>query len=109
MTSGQIVGKMDTQKQLNVPLEGAPRDARGGEAHARAGGTEGKSPPGPVPLRRGVLAPPAPGPLQPHARAHAAPAHAAGAEEVINTPFCPLQEKFHTFVLRGLRNISEAP
>jgi dynein heavy chain len=30
-------------------------------------------------------------------------------EEVINTPFCPLQEKFHTFVLRGLRNISEAP
>jgi hypothetical protein len=30
-------------------------------------------------------------------------------EEAINTPFCPLQEKFHTFVLRGLRNISEAP
>jgi hypothetical protein len=30
-------------------------------------------------------------------------------EEVINTPFCPLQKKFHTFVLRGLRNISEAP
>ena len=32
-----------------------------------------------------------------------------GDEEAINTPFCPLQEKFHTFVLRGLRNISEAP
>jgi hypothetical protein len=31
------------------------------------------------------------------------------AEEVINTSFCPLQEKFHTFVLLGLRNISEAP
>ena len=31
------------------------------------------------------------------------------AEEAINTPFCPLQEKFHTFVLRVLRNISEAP
>jgi hypothetical protein len=31
------------------------------------------------------------------------------AEGAINTPFCPLQEKFHTFVLRGLRNISEAP
>jgi hypothetical protein len=31
------------------------------------------------------------------------------AQEAINTPFCPLQEKFHTFVLRGLRNISEAP
>jgi hypothetical protein len=30
-------------------------------------------------------------------------------EEAINTPFCPLQEKFHPFVLRGLRNISEAP
>ena len=30
-------------------------------------------------------------------------------EEAINTPFCPLQEKFRTFVLRGLRNISEAP
>ena len=23
-------------------------------------------------------------------------------EEAIDTPFCPLQEKFHTFVLRGL-------
>ena len=31
------------------------------------------------------------------------------AEEAINTPFCTLQEIFHTFVLRGLRNISEAP
>ena len=31
------------------------------------------------------------------------------AEEAINTPFCPSQEIFHTFVLRGLRNISEAP
>jgi hypothetical protein len=30
-------------------------------------------------------------------------------EEAINRLFCPLQEKFHTFVLRGLRNISEAP
>ena len=30
-------------------------------------------------------------------------------QEVINTPFCPYQEKFHTFVLRGVRNISEAP
>ena len=30
-------------------------------------------------------------------------------EEAINTPFCPLQEKFHAFVLRGLINISEAP
>ena len=28
---------------------------------------------------------------------------------VMNTPFCPSQEKFHTVVLRGLRNISEAP
>ena len=27
-------------------------------------------------------------------------------EEAINTLFCPFQEKFHTFVLRGLRNIS---
>jgi hypothetical protein len=31
------------------------------------------------------------------------------AEEAMNTPFCRLQEKFHTFVLRCLRNISEAP
>ena len=31
------------------------------------------------------------------------------SEEAINTPFCPLQEKFHTVVFRGLRNISEAP
>ena len=30
-------------------------------------------------------------------------------EEAINVSFCPLQEKFHTFDLRGLRNISEAP
>ena len=30
-------------------------------------------------------------------------------EEEINTPVCPLQDKFHTFVLRGLRNISEDP
>ena len=30
-------------------------------------------------------------------------------EEAMNAPFCPLQEKFHIFVLRGLRNISEAP
>jgi hypothetical protein len=30
-------------------------------------------------------------------------------EEAINTPFCSLQEKFHTFVFRGLSNISEAP
>ena len=30
-------------------------------------------------------------------------------QEVINTLFCPSQEKFHTFVLRGVRNISEAP
>ena len=27
-------------------------------------------------------------------------------EEAMDTPFCPLQEKFHAFVLRGLRNIS---
>ena len=31
------------------------------------------------------------------------------AEEAINTPFFSLQEKLHTVVLRGLRNISEAP
>jgi hypothetical protein len=30
-------------------------------------------------------------------------------EEAINTPFCPSQEKFHTGVLRGVRNISVAP
>ena len=30
-------------------------------------------------------------------------------KEARNTPFCPLQEKFHTVVLRRLRNISEAP
>ena len=31
-------------------------------------------------------------------------------EEANNSPFCPsLREKFHTFVLRALRNISEAP
>ena len=34
---------------------------------------------------------------------------AAVDEEGVNTPFCPLQEKFYPFVLRGLRNISEAP
>ena len=33
----------------------------------------------------------------------------ANAEEAINTSFCPLEEKSHTFVLRGLRDISEAP
>ena len=39
-----------------------------------------------------------------------APGHTnSGAElfeEAINTPFFPLQEKFHAFVLRGLRDIS---
>ena len=30
-------------------------------------------------------------------------------EEAIDTPFCSLQEKFQTSVLRGLRDISEAP
>ena len=30
-------------------------------------------------------------------------------EEAINTPFCRLQEKFMSFVLRGLINVSEAP
>ena len=30
-------------------------------------------------------------------------------QEVINTLSCPSQEKFHTFVLRGVRSISEAP
>jgi hypothetical protein len=30
-------------------------------------------------------------------------------EEARNTLFFPSQEKFHTFVFRGLRNISEAP
>ena len=31
------------------------------------------------------------------------------AEEARNTPFCPSQEKFHTVVLRGVRNSAEAP
>ena len=74
-----VKGKMDTQKQLNVPLERARPGQRGPERQQRR----------------------ARGPRQ-------RPARAAG-EEVRNTPFCPLQEKFHTFVLRGLRNISEAP
>ena len=30
-------------------------------------------------------------------------------EEARNAPFCPSQEKFHTVVLQGVRNISEAP
>jgi hypothetical protein len=29
--------------------------------------------------------------------------------EARNTPFCPSQDKFHTVVLRGVRNISETP
>ena len=33
----------------------------------------------------------------------------ARGEEAINTQFCSSTEKFHTVVLRGLRNISEAP
>jgi hypothetical protein len=37
------------------------------------------------------------------------PEETVTGEEVINTPFCPLQEKFHTFVLRGLRNVSVSP
>ena len=31
------------------------------------------------------------------------------SKEARNTTFCPLQEKCHTVVLRGVRNISEAP
>ena len=34
---------------------------------------------------------------------------AAEPKEARNTPFCLSQEKFHTVVLRGLRNMSEAP
>ena len=30
-------------------------------------------------------------------------------QEAINTVFCPSQGKFHTFVLRGVRNISDTP
>ena len=30
-------------------------------------------------------------------------------QEAINATFCPIQEKFHTFIFRCLRNISEAP
>ena len=30
-------------------------------------------------------------------------------QEARNTPFCPSQDKFLTFVLRGVRNISGAP
>ena len=30
-------------------------------------------------------------------------------QEARTIPFCPSQKKFHTVVLRGLRNISEAP
>ena len=30
-------------------------------------------------------------------------------KEARNTPFCPSQEKFYSVVLRGVRNISEAP
>ena len=30
-------------------------------------------------------------------------------QEAISTPFCLFQEKFPTVVLRGVRNISEAP
>ena len=92
MTSGQIVGKMDIQKQLNVPLEG--RELRGGhvvaQARERAHGDGG-----------------APRDVVQHTQALGA--DRALAEEARNIQFCPLQEKFHTFVLRGLRNISEAP
>jgi hypothetical protein len=42
-------------------------------------------------------------------RGHGRGGGAAADQEAINAPFCPLQEKFHTFVLRGLWNISEAP
>ena len=31
------------------------------------------------------------------------------AMQARNTAFCPSPEKFHTVVLRGVRNISEAP
>ena len=31
------------------------------------------------------------------------------SQEAIDSLFCPSQEKFHTFFLRGVRNISEAP
>ena len=33
----------------------------------------------------------------------------AEAKEARNVPFCPSQENFDTVVLRGVRNISEAP
>ena len=44
-----------------------------------------------------------------HDGAAAAGAGGAGRalEEARNTPFCPSQGKFHTVVLRGVRNISE--
>ena len=42
-------------------------------------------------------------------KARAIYAISAALEEAINRLFCPLQEKFDAFVLRRLRNISEAP
>jgi succinyl-CoA synthetase beta subunit len=94
MTSGQIVGKMDTQKQLNVPLEIGTdvviktQVLAGGRGlgHIKENNFQG-----------GV-----------HVTSSKAECLDIG-EEGINTKFCPLQEKFHPFVLRRLRNISEAP
>jgi hypothetical protein len=37
MTSGQIVGKMDTQKQLNVPLESTPQNKHAPESKRHCG------------------------------------------------------------------------
>ena len=36
-------------------------------------------------------------------------ADAAKVQEARNTLFCPSQEKFHTVVLQGVRNISDTP
>ena len=93
------------------------------EEGRRAGGREG---PGEVRRKRGAARPadrrqgpadegerPPPagagrGPGGPQPHADGAGAGEGRAREGQNSIFCPLQEKFHTVVLKGVRNISGA-
>ena len=69
MTSGQIVGKMDTQKQLNVPLHFSRMERISSSDDSTCASET--------------------------------------AREGVSGLFCPCQEKFHTAVLQGVRNISD--
>ena len=142
MTSGEIVGKMDTQKLLNVPLynEVVARKpdvveaskasqfignriaengaGRGGEnsftREISQGNFKGSQKHSPRLSKQRYAISPGKGKMHysppPETRARTRRTRRrwwSWTQEAQNTPFCPLQEKVHTAVLEGVRNVSD--